>query len=197
MKYFLTITALFLGSCYPVKTSAQVIALDEGTTRAVVIGISDYQSPNIPDLRFADKDARAFAEWLRSPAGGAISDENIRLLTNEQATNARIGADLDWLVEVSQEGDEAIIYFSGHGDVETKTFSQFGFLLAWDSPPINYKVGAYSIVYLQDVISTLSNLKKARVAIITDACHSGKLAGSTIGAHRRRRSRWQNSSPTR
>ncbi|MBK6996737.1 MAG: hypothetical protein IPH31_18090 [Lewinellaceae bacterium] len=36
-------------------------------TRAVVIGISDYQDPQIPDLRFADADANAFANFLRSP----------------------------------------------------------------------------------------------------------------------------------
>ena len=40
-------------------------------TYAVVIGISDYQDKDIPDLRFADKDAEAFANFLRSPAGGA------------------------------------------------------------------------------------------------------------------------------
>ncbi len=39
-------------------------------THAVVIGISDYQDPDIPDLRFADRDAEAFAHYLRSPAGG-------------------------------------------------------------------------------------------------------------------------------
>ncbi|MFZ1255314.1 MAG: hypothetical protein WAR77_03135, partial [Saprospiraceae bacterium] len=35
-------------------------------TYAVVVGISDYQDPGIPDLRFADKDAEAFANYLSS-----------------------------------------------------------------------------------------------------------------------------------
>ncbi len=147
--------------------------------RAVVVGISDYQS--LPDLKFADADARAFAEWLKSPAGGSVPAEDIVLLLNEKATNARLAASLDQLIDVANEGDQIILYFSGHGDVETKTRGQFGFLLAWDSPPTNYKAGAYSIVYLQDIISTLSIDKKARVLVVTDACHAGKLAGSQIG----------------
>ncbi len=34
------------------------------STYAVVVGISDYQDEDIPDLRFADKDAEAFATFL-------------------------------------------------------------------------------------------------------------------------------------
>ncbi|MDO8368703.1 MAG: hypothetical protein Q7T20_18030 [Saprospiraceae bacterium] len=40
-------------------------------TYAVVVGISDYQDKDIPDLRFADRDAEAFANFLRSPAESA------------------------------------------------------------------------------------------------------------------------------
>jgi hypothetical protein len=40
------------------------------STRAVVVGISDYQSSDIPDLKYAHRDAEAFAAWLKSPAGG-------------------------------------------------------------------------------------------------------------------------------
>ena len=40
--------------------------LEIKNTYAVVVGISDYQDPGIPDLRFADKDAEAFANYLRS-----------------------------------------------------------------------------------------------------------------------------------
>ncbi len=181
MEKFFCAFSLLTGLFHPVGTSAQSIDISGTTTRAVVIGISDYQDVGIPDLQFADRDAEAFAEWLKSPAGGGISAGNIVLLTNEKATNARLSASLDWLIEVCSEGDRVVIYFSGHGDVETKTRGQFGFLLAWDSPPTNYKAGAYSIIYLQDIISTLSIDKKVHVTVVTDACHAGKLAGSSIG----------------
>lgn len=150
-------------------------------TRAVVCGVSNYQHPNIPDLRYADRDAEAFASFLRSPAGGALDDDHLKLILNEQATTAQFDAALGWLLDESQPGDQAIIYFSGHGDVETKTRGQQGFLLFWDSPPNAYISGAYPIFFLKEMIATLSVEKKIRVLIITDACRSGNLAGSQFG----------------
>jgi hypothetical protein len=38
------------------------------STYPVIICISDYQDPGISDLRFAEKDAVAFANYLRSKA---------------------------------------------------------------------------------------------------------------------------------
>lgn len=151
-------------------------------TRAVVVGISNYQDEGIPDLRFADKDAEAFANFLRSPAGGSLDGDHLNLLTNEQATAGRIAEVLDALIEQTKEGDHVIIYFSGHGDVERKTVSQPGFLLCWDSPPQVYMGGGtYSLAFLQEVVTTLCVQNKAKVILITDACHAGKLAGSQIG----------------
>ncbi len=148
-------------------------------TRAVVVGISNYQSPKIPDLQYADKDAIAFANWLKQTCGN-LHEDQIRMLTNEQATTAQFDAALGWLLEESEEGDRAIIYFSGHGDTETKTMYNRGFLLCYDSPPNNYAAGAYALVFLQDNISTLSVKKKVQVLVIADACRSGTLAGSII-----------------
>ncbi len=160
---------------------AQTLSLSERMTRAVVVGISDYQNEDIPDLRFADKDAEAFASFLKSSAGGNLPNENIKLLLNEAATMAAVASELDWLVEESNEGDKAIIYFSGHGDVEAKTMSQPGFLLTYDSPPKIYIAGAYPLFYLQLIIQTLSTSKNVETLVITDACRAGKLAGSAIG----------------
>ena len=157
-------------------------SIQSGSTYAVVIGISDYQDAGIPDLRFAHKDAEAFANYLRSPAGGSLDGDHLKLLINEQATAGRIAEALDGLMEQVIEGDQVIIYFSGHGDVERKTISQPGFLLAWDAPHRVYMGGGtYSLAFLQEVVTTLSTQNLAKVVVITDACHAGKLAGSQIG----------------
>lgn len=156
--------------------------LQSYSTYAVIVGISDYQSPQIPDLQFAHSDALAFVKWLKSAAGGFVPNENIKLLLNNKASLAQFGAALDWLLEICKPGDQAIVYFSGHGDVETRTRFQPGFLLCWDAPPKVYTAGgAYGLFYLQDLISTLSIDRSVRVMVISDACHAGKLAGSNIG----------------
>ena len=150
------------------------------TTRAVVVGISDYQDSAIPDLRFADRDAEAFAAYLQSPAGGALPGSQIILLQNEKATNARIADALIWMLETSKPGDQAIIYFSGHGDVETITKFNRGYLLTYDSPSKIYMAGAFNVRDLQDIISTMS-ANQVQVVMISDACHAGKLAGEAVG----------------
>lgn len=154
----------------------------DGNTWAVVVGISDYQHPDIPDLRFADKDAEAFAIFLRSPAGGGLDDDHLSLFCNEQATGANVAMALSALFDEAQEGDKVVIYFSGHGDVETKRLSQPGYLLCWDSnPKVYFAGGTIKVNDLQEVVSTLAVQNKARVLLITDACHAGTLAGSDIG----------------
>ena len=151
----------------------------EGATRAVVIGISDYRDDRIPDLNFAHKDAEAFKAYLQSPAGGELPRKNIQLLTNEKATTGQMVAAMGWLVEESRPGDKAIIYFSGHGDVERISKFQRGYLLTHDSPPNNYMAGAFPVFGLQDIISTLSEMD-VQVVMVSDACRAGKLAGSNV-----------------
>ncbi len=152
-----------------------------GEVRAVVVGISDYQHSAIPDLQFADRDAEKFAEWLQSKAGGSIPADNITLLTNENATLGKFAMALDALLDNCNAGDQAIIYFSGHGDVERKTISQPGYLLCRDAPATCYMSGgAFNLRDLQDVITTLSLQKNVHVLVITDACHAGKLAGNPV-----------------
>ncbi|MEZ4943308.1 MAG: tetratricopeptide repeat protein [Saprospiraceae bacterium] len=153
-----------------------------GTTYAVVVGISDYKNPDITDLQFAHTDAAAFVRYLRSPAGGAVPESNITFLINENATAGQVAAAMDGLLEHCKPGDRAIIYFSGHGDVERKTLTQPGFLLCEDAPSSVYMGGGtFPLVFLQEIVSTLSVQNQATVIIFTDACRAGKLAGTNIG----------------
>lgn len=163
----------------PVKPPQEI---DKGVTRAVIVGISDYQNEKIPDLQYAHKDAALFAEYLQSPEGGGIDSSHITVLLNEQATSGQFVAALYGLIEDGKEGDNTIIYFSGHGDVESTTISQPGFLLCWDAPHRIYMGGGtFGLTYLQEIISTISAVTKSKVIVITDACRAGKLAGSNIG----------------
>ncbi len=176
MKYLLALPILAIAAIL------QAQSFDNGSaTRAVVVGISDYQDPAIPDLRFADRDAEAFMEFLHSDAGGNVPEDNIKLLRNSEATQAQFAIALDWLIENTSEDDKAIIYFSGHGDVEKKTLTQPGFLLCWDAPARVYLAGGtFALPMLQEVVSTLSLQNKAKVVVVTDACRSGALAGSSV-----------------
>ena len=151
-----------------------------GDTKAVIVGVSDYK--NIQKLTYAHTDAQAFYNFLTSSAGGKVQPNNIKLLLNDKATAGQIFAALDWLLETTKEGETVIFYFSGHGDLETKTIRQNGFLLAQDCPNASYMSGGtVAINYLQDYLLTLIQKNKAKVLLVTDACRSGKLAGGAEG----------------
>jgi tetratricopeptide (TPR) repeat protein len=152
-----------------------------GKTYAVVVGISDYQSPEIADLQYAAADAQAFVDWLLKVYPDEISPGDITLLTDSLATSSRLDASLEWLMDKCKSGDRAYIYFSGHGDAESRTRNRRGFLLCHDSGPNNYAAGAYALTFLQDKIETLTIDSSVKVYVIMDACRAGKLAGNQVG----------------
>ena len=147
-------------------------------TYALVIGISQYaEGNNIPGLRYAHKDAEAFAAFLQSGSGGSVPKDNIRLLINENATVAAIYQSLRWLSTNDKRNSLVYIYFAGHGDKETETIFNLGFLLAYNTPRSNYINNALRIEDLNNYANTLSVTNKDNVVLITDACHSGDVTG--------------------
>ncbi len=146
------------------------------TTRAVVVGISQYENEGNEDLRFAHRDAEVFYDYLRSKAGGKLPERNIKLLTNDNATVASISLAINWLKEKTSKGDTAIFYFSGHGKVESNPIAEHGFLLAANSPPNNLKNNSIRIEDLDEDAKLLSAVKEAKVIFILDACRSGTIA---------------------
>jgi hypothetical protein len=56
--------------------------VDRGKIWGVVIGISQYRA--VRHLKYADKDALAFYDYLLNQVG--VPKENLTLLTNDQAT---------------------------------------------------------------------------------------------------------------
>lgn len=149
---------------------------------AIVVGIATYQNP-VLSLQYADRDAKEFARFLQTPDGGNLPASHIQLLINEEATYPAIYNALDSIMEVAKKDDIVYFYFSGHGDVENATIYKLGFLLAYNTPRTNYINNAVRIEDLNIFANTLSGKTQAKVILITDACHSGKLAGSDFRAN--------------
>jgi tetratricopeptide (TPR) repeat protein len=156
----------------PASTS---VIRNTGKTRALVIGISDYQF--IDKLNYAHKDAESFASFLYAQG---LTPADAVVLTNKQATRANIITELLRMAQLSQPGDNLIFYFSGHGDVENITMFKKGYLLTNDTYSNNYMAGAISVSDLKDIFVTLCD-RQVKVVVITDACRSGKLAGGKDG----------------
>ena len=133
-----------------------------GKTYAVVIGISDYQALTYTtgDLRFADRDAQQVVSFLRSKAGGSVSTDNIRLLTNRQATQETIQQALTLFRQAGPD-DRVILYFSGHGLPDS--------FVPYDARP-----GDERKLLTYRVIKAAFHESKAKTKLcIADACMSG------------------------
>ena len=140
---------------------------------AVIIGVSEYQNSGIPSLKFADKDAEAFANFLRRPEGGGYDSDHLHLLLNKDATLANVRANLINFLNQAIDMDLVIIYFAGHGAPEPAR-PQNMYLLTYDSDPMALGTTAFPMWDIQTVLARYISAK--RVIVFTDACHSGGIS---------------------
>lgn len=112
---------------------------------ALVVGVAAYD--HMPALRYTDDDAYRFYAFLKVYEGGALPDEQLRILIDEDATRHNILGTLQEILDLSGQNDLVIFYFSGHG--------LNGSFLPIDFDGYNNKVG-------HDEIAALFNKSKAR-----------------------------------
>lgn len=172
----------------PQRSSAQRVV---GKRRALIVGIDEYQDQRIPQLRYATVDAMAFVGWLRSPAAAANIDTMVILL-NRDATRERILDTYRAMVEETQENDELIFYYAGHGGVREVHNAMEGYLMPHDADSSNIARRGISLDDINKEVSYLPG--QSPVLLILDACRSGNLfnsnqmsrAASTLGPNIRR-----------
>jgi uncharacterized caspase-like protein len=143
---------------------------------AIVIGISDYQyaAGKFPELRYADRDAKDFYDFLRSPQGGGFPPERILFLENERATLDNIKyAFFDFLKQAIEE-DYVVIYFSGHGTPEESNLENL-YLMAYDSKPDRLASTAFPMWDIETAFTR--HIKSKKVVMFADACHSAGIVG--------------------
>jgi uncharacterized caspase-like protein len=140
---------------------------------AVVIGISEYQNPTIKNLSYADRDARDFAEFLKSPAGGGYDPERMKVLLNKDATLQNVKQALYNFLRQTIDKDLVVIYFAGHGAPEPANPNN-NYLLTYDTDPTSLETTAFP---MWDVNTALTRyIPSRRVVVFTDACHSGGIS---------------------
>ena len=140
---------------------------------AVVIGLSEYANPTIKNLSYAERDARDFAEFLKSPAGGGFEPERMKILLNKEATLQNIKQALYNFLRQTIDKDLVVIYFAGHGAPEPANPSN-NYLLTYDTDPNSLETSAFP---MWDVNTALTRyIPSRRVVVFSDACHSGGIS---------------------
>lgn len=147
---------------------AQTSLLRKPKIYAVIVGVSSYKDGNIPNLKFAGKDAQAVYDFLHSPGAGAVPADDMALLVNAKATRSNIIRELvDKLTRATKE-DLVIFYFSGHG--KSGEFDNTGYLLSYDAEADNEPATAVSMEEVRTKIDR--SAAKMKISYI-DACHAG------------------------
>lgn len=147
----------------PLQSEAQILKAEDYKPSlklwAVVIGVATYN--HMPVLRYTDDDAYRVYAFLKSPAGGALEDDQIRILIDEEATKKNIMTTMTDIFGKAGKNDLILLYFSGHG--------LKGSFLPYDFDGYNNKL-------LHEEINTVLDRSKAKYKLaIADACHSGSL----------------------
>lgn len=129
---------------------------------ALVVGVASYQ--HMPSLKYTDDDAYQVYAFLKSPEGGAIPNENIKVLVDDVATKNNILMAMEQLFSKADENDVVLLYMSGHG-------------LEGSFIPSDFDGYKNQLAY-NDITSILNKSKAKHKLCIADACHSGSIIAS-------------------
>ena len=184
MPVFLRVLLVLLFACV-VSISAHA----EQRKRALLIGVSSYTNPKIPDLLAPKNDVRLMRDSLTNFMG--FKPAEITVLADgldgaTEPTKANIMREMQRLLSDSKAGDFTIIYYSGHGSfirntnpaADNEGDGNDELLLPIDTKSYNADLDLVENAIVDDAIGKLLDKAKGDVWMIFDACHSG---GATRG----------------
>ncbi|MBI4269236.1 MAG: caspase family protein [Candidatus Rokubacteria bacterium] len=157
---------------------------------AVVIGVSAYEDPDIPRLKYAMNDAEALYRVLTGPAG--FKKDHVMLLTEKTEKKPTL-RNIKWalgtfLARSAKKEDTVLIFYAGHGapEVDQRGLERDGlakYLIPADADPDDL----FSTALPMDDIQTIfGRIEAERVVTFVDACYSGAAGGRTFGSKKTR-----------
>ena len=141
---------------------------------AVIIGNGEYEHRDVPDVRYAHRDAEAFRRYVVDVLG--FNPENVidlrdatrRKMFDALGTRSDPRSDL-WSYLDPDGGSEVVIFYSGHGVPGER--DKRGYLLPVDADPKAAEEDGYPIDLLYENVGKLR--EATTVQVFLDACFSG------------------------
>ncbi|MGB2846608.1 MAG: caspase family protein [Saprospiraceae bacterium] len=133
---------------------------DEIKIWTVVVGVARYE--HMPALRYSDDDAYRIYAFLKSPEGGALKDDQIKILVDEDATRDKIISALQEQFGRADENDVVILYYSGHGVNNA--------LIPIDFDGFNNKL------YHDEITQIMEKSRAKHKLCLIDACYAGGMS---------------------
>lgn len=139
---------------------------------ALVIGVGAYRHEKISALDFPAKDARDFANALKSQRGKLYRDVEVRLLEDAAATREAVIDGLDWLRKQVTANDLAVLFMAGHGVNDSANRYYF---VPVNADPTRLRSTAVANSDISEVLQALPS----KVLGFLDTCHAGNVLGSS------------------
>jgi len=133
---------------------------------ALLIGISKYANPALT-LSYAAADAQSLQQVLLDPEVGAYKPENVRLLTDDQASRKNIVSAMNtWLKNRVTADDSVLIFYSGHGALGNASEAY------WVTYDADAEDLASSAVSNREISAAIAALPAKRKITLIDSCYS-------------------------
>lgn len=147
---------------------------------ALLVGIADYPPAGAggPDLPAPDQDAARMRDLLVGSFG--FPADHVTVVTNLEATSARIAKELEALAAKAGPDDAVLFYYEGHGtqipdlDGDEEDGWDEALATADEKPPLVTTEDQLRM-YLSDdrIAELLAKFRTKNVTVIFDSCHSG------------------------
>lgn len=162
------VLAIVLMSCFTFTSAhGDDLSLSKSALYAVVVGVRQFQDPNVPPLRISDKDAKDFYQLLKE-SEKYFASAHLTLLLNEDATRASVSKALREGLLGAKRNDIVIVYFSGHGMADEKLPNEYYFI-TYDTQMDNL----FASALMMNDKNLFKGIDTDRVLFVADACHSG------------------------
>lgn len=173
---------LFTVTCALVGTQVQAKSL------ALLVGVGDYQSPQL-DIPGVDRDL-AKAKLMMHRFG--VAERNITVLFNEQASVPAVEAQLIAYQSKLQKDDQLFVYFSAHGlqldddnDDEADGRDEALALAGFSVGPKGDNAKVSGVLLDDRLAELLAALPNKYTLVIADTCHSGSISKGLSDVMRR------------
>jgi uncharacterized caspase-like protein len=146
---------------------------------ALIVGVQDYNDPELQGLRYPEADAKGIYQVLHRPDVGGF-DDAIVLVGHQNTTKRAIQEAIAWATAELQRDDTFLLYFSGHGTLsfDLVAGSQL-FFLPSDARLAEPEKTGISVAWLEDVVSSLPSRRRV---LILDTCHNGRSGKSAVNS---------------
>jgi hypothetical protein len=134
-----------------------------GTRHIVTLGVSDYQSNEVPDLKFGVSDAAEISSLFENTSTREVRKLNLA----DTGVTRRALEEIRTFLASSEENDEIFVFFAGHGMLD-KDFQYVFF-----THDVSLSRMAETGITIDEILGILGSTKARKRILLMDTCQSG------------------------